>query len=610
MANFLIPYDIGTEVQYTADFNKLALVSGNVETQNLGIKGLTLDGLDDGAIIADHNNFDYGAGDFAFSYLIIPNSIGVSQILESKDDNVTQRQFQIAIIASGGLQIAYWKAGSVAVIQASTASHVSIGALTHLLLQKRSGTFQIYVNGVSVTLGSLTGVHGAMQSTSADIFFGIGETGLLPYDGWMCRAGKFGSSLSAIEAMAFYLDNIRLAVDDITFPGSPTSFHPMDDGAEGTSADGVVIRDLLNNNRHHADGNNGANNTGLTFDTEFLPVRYDANNPSIFKTIPDSGTITSWDGVSVTFGGGNQGSVGLRFSEDGIAWKYWNGSAWVESTGQFNTIAIANANISSFPTDAQSIAVDAFLISNGSQKIEITLIQISFSENQSPLVNAGSDKPNVKDNETIAPCNDGTASDPDGTIEKIEMRLRHETLGTLIDWFEIDQGGFGTLVEAWNAELITFNEPGTNFIDARVTDNEDATSEDSLTVTVSKYSTNWTVKDPDGNHLQHVNFDPGDGSGIQLKDSPFTYEFEFGESHVEISKPGWISVEVDVDITGAGQSFTVILEEYLAKSDIPTVADEVALRVNRPTDVTMIVEDDDLIMVIEDDDEIVMIVED
>lgn len=581
MATFLIPYT--TPANYTYDSDKVEVAGGLGKLANLGIKGITFDGIDDNVAVTDSPIFDLSGNDFAFSCLVIP-AAAVAQAIIAKDNTSSQRQFQIAILADGRGQIAYWKNGSIIVLQTTLASQFSTGVFAHAIFQKRSGAFQIYINGLLVSLGSLTGVHGNMQSTSADIYIGAGFPGVVHFNGWISRVSVHSQSFSAAEAATFYSEIISLDSSLINFL-SQIVYWPMDDGADGTSADGDIVGDPLNGNDNHGHGDDGGNNTGLTWDNILSIMRYDSVGPSIYKTAGDSDIgLISWTNFSETLGGGNEGSVAHQLSEDGITWKYWDGGAWVVATTEYNIASVISSNIASFSVASQSIYVKSFLISDGTQKVEIDLIQIGYTTNINPTVDAGTNK-FTNSGETIRPFSDCSFSDPDGTVDNAYYKID----GEVDVWTEILQGVYATLQEAVQAFLYQFLNAGTLTARLQVKDNGGLTAEDSLTVTVSKFLVTFSVKDEDSNPLNHVTFNADDGTGDHTEDSPFTYGFDFGQHHVVFSKPGFVSHELDINVLISGQSYDVVLYGQFSTNDIDALATALHTKV-RPAILELIVD--------------------
>ena len=114
---------------------------------------------------------------------------------------------------------------------------------------------------------------------------------------------------------------------------------------------------------------------------------FPADQPTIFKTAGDAANgLTDFTFFNETLGPGNQGSVAYQLSTDGIAWRYWNGVAWVAATSsQHNPAAVVDANIAAFDTSAEAIFVRSFLISDGTERVELDRLEVGYERNFSGL---------------------------------------------------------------------------------------------------------------------------------------------------------------------------------------------------------------------------------
>jgi len=308
--------------------------------------------------------------------------------------------------------------------------------------------------------------------------------------------------------------------------------------------------------------NAGAGRETCTFYTD---------GPEIYKTAGDSdGPTKSWNNFQETLGGGNQGTVAYQLSEQGTTWKYWDGGAWsVAGASNYNIASIVDANIGDFPTAQNAIFIKSFLISDGTQSVEIDELQATFTSNQSPLVDAGTNK-NTFDNLSIFPFSDCSFSDPDGTVDKAEYKAD----GEIDIWTEIPQGGFGTLQEAVQAFPYQFLNPGVLNLQLRVTDDQLESSSDNLTVTVSRYAVTFNVKDALGNHLANVRFSPGDGTDWQDENSPFIWDYDYNavDRHVVLDKVGYTTNSFNIPTTVHTENVTMII---LTSLDPAVIADAV-----------------------------------
>ena len=310
-----------------------------------------------------------------------------------------------------------------------------------------------------------------------------------------------------------------------------------------------------------------------------------SDKPTIEPTdLFDPASVYTWDAFLETLGGGNVGSIGYNLYKVNKTNKYyWNGSAWVTGgdSSNYNTIATVNSNIASFDGSPDKIGFVAYLISTGEQVVELSENQITYTVNQNPLVNAGTDKA-CNDNQSISPFSDCSFSDPDGTV----VRADYKVDGEVDVWTEIPQGGYGSLLEAVQAWSYTFNVLGSKTVRLQVTDDASgagATANDSLIVTVSKYTRTVNIKDSvTGAHLQNVLFNPGDGTGPAYQDSPFSYSWEYGSFDITMTKSLYndraqtisVSDETDLNLTISEED---IINQCLASVGLITETDTVAV---------------------------------
>jgi len=109
---------------------------------------------------------------------------------------------------------------------------------------------------------------------------------------------------------------------------------------------------------------------------------YSTDSPTISNTNSFTpATITSWTSFVET-STKNGGEIYYQLSDDdGVTWKYWNGSAWVavSEVTDYNTASIVNTYISQFPTANKKLKFKAFLESDGSQLIELDNIEVGYN---------------------------------------------------------------------------------------------------------------------------------------------------------------------------------------------------------------------------------------
>ncbi len=78
----------------------------------------------------------------------------------------------------------------------------------------------------------------------------------------------------------------------------------------------------------------------------------------------------------------NGGQIYYQLTGDeGVTWKYWNGSAWITAgTNQYNTAAVVNTALPNFATSTGILNYRAFLVSNGTQDVRLDDVSIGYGE--------------------------------------------------------------------------------------------------------------------------------------------------------------------------------------------------------------------------------------
>ena len=103
--------------------------------------------------------------------------------------------------------------------------------------------------------------------------------------------------------------------------------------------------------------------------------------------------VWNWDSLMATENPAG-GTIAYRLSDDdGVSWKYWDGSSWANSASvtQVNAISVIDTNIDSFPVSFSGIKWQAVLQGNGNQQVSVGDISLSsVSDSDDPSVNASS----------------------------------------------------------------------------------------------------------------------------------------------------------------------------------------------------------------------------
>jgi len=299
--------------------------------------------------------------------------------------------------------------------------------------------------------------------------------------------------------------------------------------------DEVVIYELVLNQSQVSFRYNSGSGT-----EDLPPAGYPLDKPTIKPTSSwEPLGVVSYTAFSEVLGGSNEGNVAYQLSDDdGANWRYWNGSTWAITTGEdYNDAATVHANIDQFPIGNEKIMFKAFLISDGSQKVELDSVEISASLGDPSIVYAGTDK-NCYDHEEKKPFSDCTISDPDGDIENAAALYDIEGSG----WTQILKGGYGTLQEAIRNFQYLFDNSGQVLCQLKIIDEQAKETIDSMTMTVSKYTVTFNVKNEEGSHLPNISCNFDDGQSWQIKHSPFTYDFDWKPTNYNcfFDKAGYI----------------------------------------------------------------------
>lgn len=141
----------------------------------------------------------------------------------------------------------------------------------HLIVGVHDGvtTMSIYVDGIlrnsrstggTVTAPSVDPAIGAINSTSPLAGF--------CWPGLLNECFIYNFALDVKQNKELYSQKRKYFPRKVQ-KSNLQGFWPMDDGSDGTSADGAVVRDLSGNG-NHGTGDNGANNLGLTWKAEDL----------------------------------------------------------------------------------------------------------------------------------------------------------------------------------------------------------------------------------------------------------------------------------------------------------------------------------------------------
>lgn len=110
-----------------------------------------------------------------------------------------------------------------------------------------------------------------------------------------------------------------------------------------------------------------------------------------YNTAVRKSGVRSWEGF-LTNESPNGGTVSYRLSDDnGVTWKYWNGSVWAVSNdvNQSTIASVVNSNIGAFPITFDGIKWQSILQGNGNQQVTVNSVSLELNQdNDAPATNA------------------------------------------------------------------------------------------------------------------------------------------------------------------------------------------------------------------------------
>lgn len=545
MANFTIPYT--TEANYTFDSDKIEIDSGIAKLKDLRTPTATF-----GATFSVNQNAVWGNGS------LIGTLYGGASVSGGKLDldggvkayvkyssnnnlglNTGTIKFKYTPNYSGIPPVYYWlfcDVDSSGFANSLTFSHDTTGRLR---TQIRDGAGALIADG-----------HFGMFLPTA------GQEYEIEYN--------YSLTLSSSDIKVF-VNGVR-AIGDPSFAGLTRTNHGRlffgCEWSESTNSNGKFDDILLFDTIQHT--------ANYTPGYSVSDTIYSIAKPTIYKTLGDEvANIEEFISFDETLGSENEGLIRYQLSDDGITWLYWNGSIWATAgASDYNTEAECEANMLSFDPTADKIYVKAFLISNGSQKVELDENQVGYVINTAPSVYAGLNKTAIY-NIATSPFSDCLFSDAEGNIVKAEWK---EEGGSYV---EISQGAYSTLLEAVQAFTNTFTHSGNKNVYLKITDSYDASTEDILIINVDRVNITINIQDENGNDLPNVIFDLGDGTGSAIKNSPFSHTAYIGSWTTIITKSGFDNVSEATNISTAITSllFTMTREKLI---------DELEININAP----------------------------
>lgn len=158
--------------------------------------------------------------------------------------------------------------GGGATVVGSSGSVLVEGQWQLIAVSRSGNTGFVYVDNVEVASGSLAAINNMATFTNDFLVGALNNVGapLDYYLGDLDELAIWTQALSANERANLASSRIKYMPLQIQ-PANLKAYWPMDDEPDGTSADGDTLRDLSGNG-NDGTGDDGANNTGLTWKAE------------------------------------------------------------------------------------------------------------------------------------------------------------------------------------------------------------------------------------------------------------------------------------------------------------------------------------------------------
>ncbi len=233
---------------------------------------IDFDGIDDLFQVANESNFDFEKDD-ACSIGIWIFRTSVTKFILAKQDPGNSSQGYALLLSTGastsGIRGALRHSSSRGILRDYETS-IPINEWHHVgFTYDGSGNasgMTIYIDGVPETSNIIRDNFQGGDSILNNVPFqiGAGPSVSFPFAGGLGECFFYDIELSAAEWLAIVKPKMKNMPQQVR-PADLVEFWPMNDGENGTSADGDTIRGV---NGNDGTGDNGANNTGLTWRAE------------------------------------------------------------------------------------------------------------------------------------------------------------------------------------------------------------------------------------------------------------------------------------------------------------------------------------------------------
>jgi len=237
-------------------------------SSSVSFAGIDFDGIEDYVEVADSADWDFGAGEFSIAaWVRVDGEAGTNrQLIGQSDSGVTAASVSFWIQINSSNVASLRLNGSTVYLSSSTT--FDVGEWHHLLYTRNATTLTVYVDGSSE---ATSGAFGATAVNNSGNKLGIGRLGEYvseTFNGVIEDVGIWNTELSATDAKLLGgSDGKRMFLQ--TQSTNLKGGWAIDDGPDGTSADGDTVRDI-SVNAHHGTADDGAGNANCTWIGTYL----------------------------------------------------------------------------------------------------------------------------------------------------------------------------------------------------------------------------------------------------------------------------------------------------------------------------------------------------